>query len=44
MTVRSSIDPAYLLDEQLAHASADLFSKLLQTFINTLRADGGGGS
>ena len=36
MTVRSSIDPARLLEEQLAQASPDLLRELLQTFINTL--------
>ena len=36
MTVRSSIDPARLLEEQLAHASPDLLRELLSTFINTL--------
>lgn len=36
MTVRSSIDPARLLEEQLAQASPDLLRDLLQTFINTL--------
>jgi transposase-like protein len=36
MTVRSSIDPARLLEEQLAQASPDLLRELLQTFINVL--------
>jgi putative transposase len=36
MTVRSSIDPARLLEEQLAQASPDLLRELLQTFITTL--------
>ncbi|MBB5785864.1 IS256 family transposase [Jiangella mangrovi] len=36
MTVRTSIDPARLLEEQLAQASPDLLRELLQTFINTL--------
>jgi putative transposase len=36
MTVRSSIDRARLLEEQLAQASPDLLRELLQTFINTL--------
>jgi putative transposase len=36
MTARSSIDPARLLEEQLAQASPDLLRELLQTFINTL--------
>ena len=36
MTVRSSIDHARLLEEQLAQASTDLLRELLQTFINTL--------
>jgi len=36
MTVRSSIDPARLLEEQLAQASPDLLRELLETFINTL--------
>jgi putative transposase len=36
MTARSSIDPARLLEEQLAQASPDLLRQLLQTFINTL--------
>ena len=36
MTVRSSIDPARLLEEQLAQASPDLLRELLQTFVNTL--------
>jgi transposase-like protein len=36
MTVRSSIDPARVLEEQLAQASPDLLRDLLQTFINTL--------
>src|SRR4051794_20022999 len=36
MTVRSSIDHARLLEEQLAQASPDLLRELLQSFINTL--------
>jgi transposase-like protein len=36
MTVTPSIDPARLLDEQLAQASPDLLRELLQTFVNTL--------
>jgi transposase-like protein len=36
MTVRSSIDPARLLEEQLAQASPDLLRELLQSFLNTL--------
>ena len=36
MTVTPSIDPARLLDEQLAQASPDLLRELLQTFINSL--------
>jgi transposase-like protein len=36
MTVRSGIDPARLLEEQLAQASPDLLRELLGTFINTL--------
>jgi hypothetical protein len=36
MTVRSSIDPARLLEEQLAQASPDLLRELLDRFINTL--------
>ena len=36
MTVRSSIDPGRLLEEQLAQASPDLLRELLQTFINVL--------
>ena len=36
MTVKSSIDPARLLEEQLAQASPDLLRELLGTFINTL--------
>jgi putative transposase len=36
MTVTSSIDPARLLEEQLAQASPDLLRELLTTFINTL--------
>lgn len=36
MTVKPSIDPARLLEEQLAQASPDLLRELLQTFINTL--------
>lgn len=36
MTVKTSIDPARLLEEQLAQATADLLHELLLTFINTL--------
>jgi transposase-like protein len=36
MTVNSSIDPARLLEEQLAQASPDLLRELLGSFINTL--------
>jgi putative transposase len=36
MTVTPSIDPARLLEEQLAQASPDLLRELLGTFINTL--------
>src|SRR4051795_1269359 len=36
MTVRSSIDHARLLEEQLAQASPDLLRELLGTFIQTL--------
>jgi len=36
VTVKSSIDPARLLEEQLAQASPDLLRELLQTFVNTL--------
>ena len=36
MTVTPSIDPARLLEEQLAQASPDLLRELLATFINTL--------
>ncbi len=36
MTVKSSIDPARLLEEQLAQASPDLLRELLQIFINVL--------
>src|SRR3954452_3529089 len=36
MTVKSSIDPARLLEAQLEQASPDLLRELLQTFINTL--------
>src|SRR3954449_10807857 len=36
MTVRSSIDHARLLEEQLAQASPDLLRELLGTFINAL--------
>ena len=36
MTVHSSIDPARLLEEQLAQASPDLLRELLATFINML--------
>jgi putative transposase len=36
MTVRSSINPAVLVEEHLAQASPDLLRELLQTFINAL--------
>jgi Transposase, Mutator family len=36
MTVTSRIDPARLLEEQLAQASPDLLRELLTTFVNTL--------
>lgn len=36
MTAPSSIDPARLLEEQLAQASPDLLRQMLQTFINSL--------
>jgi putative transposase len=36
MTVTPSIDPARLIEEQLAQASPDLLRELLTTFINTL--------
>src|SRR3954453_11709684 len=36
MTVNPSIDPARMLEEQLAQASPDLLRELLGTFINTL--------
>ena len=36
MTVNPSIDPARLLEEQLAQACPDLLRELLATFINTL--------
>src|SRR5438128_9599904 len=36
MTVTGSIDPAHLLEEQLAQASPDLLRELLQAFVNTL--------
>jgi putative transposase len=36
MTVTASIDPARLLEEQLAQASPDLLRELLTTFVNTL--------
>jgi putative transposase len=36
MTVMASIDPARLLEEQLAQASPDLLRELLTTFVNTL--------
>lgn len=36
MTVSTSIDPARLLEEQLAQASPDLLRELLTSFINTL--------
>jgi putative transposase len=36
MTVDPGIDPARLLEEQLARASPDLLRQMLQSFINTL--------
>ncbi len=36
MTVNPGIDPARLLEEQLAQASPDLLRQMLQVFINTL--------
>src|SRR3712207_5975683 len=36
MTAGPSIDPARLLEEQLAQASPDLLRELLQSFVNTL--------
>src|SRR5688572_23615427 len=36
MTVNPSIDPARMLEEQLAQASPDLLRSLLGTFIETL--------
>ena len=36
MTVPPSIDPARMLEEQLAQASPDLLRELMQTFLNTL--------
>ena len=36
MTVTPSIDPARLVEEQLAQASPDLLRELLTTFVNTL--------
>jgi len=36
MTVTPSIDPARLIEEQLAQASPDLLRELLTVFINTL--------
>ena len=36
MTVNPSIDPARMLEEQLAQASPDLLRELLGTFIDTL--------
>lgn len=36
MTVAPSIDPARLLEDQLAQASPDLLRELLTTFVNTL--------
>ncbi len=36
MTVNPSIDPARLLEEQLAQASPDLLRELLATFVNTM--------
>ena len=36
MTVTTSIDPARLIEEQLAQASPDVLRELLTVFINTL--------
>jgi transposase-like protein len=36
MTVNPSIDPARMLEEQLAQASPDLLRQLMGTFLNTL--------
>ena len=36
MTVRSSVDPASLLEEQFAQASLDLLRELLGSFIQAL--------
>ena len=36
MTVKPSIDPARLIEEQLSQASPDLLRELLTMFINTL--------
>jgi len=36
MTVSASIDPARLIEEQLAQASPDLLRELLTSFVNTL--------
>ena len=36
MTVNPSIDPARLIEEQLAQASPDLLRELLTTYVNTL--------
>lgn len=43
MTAKPSIDPARLLEEQLAQASPDLLRKLLQVFVNTLLSAGADG-
>ena len=40
MTVNPSIDPARMLEEQLAQASPDLLRELLHVFINTLLGRG----
>jgi putative transposase len=36
LTAPRSVDPAYLLHEQLAQASPDLLRQMIRTFINTL--------
>lgn len=40
MTVTGSIDPAHLLEEQLAQAPPGLLRELLQAFVNTLMSAG----
>ena len=41
MTVKTSIDPARMLEKQLSQASPDLLRELLGTFTNTLLSAGG---